>query len=276
MAGMHFGRGNGIRRRGRISWGQGFSREHNCAPLCPAAAAFTQISLLPIECCLELTAPPSNHSFDSNVIVKIGPRTGLPRSRSRPSGFFKSPDRVFPDFSDAICDVPSRRLRPNEDDARRCCGRGGVRLQRIESKSSVSIPPARRARFFALILALFVASAASIIPASATPALVVDADTQAVLYADDAGRPWYPTSTTKLMTAFVTFEALAAGEVTLDTPVVMSPKAMHQESLHAGLSVRRAMRLEDAFYAAFAASANDVAIALAQMVAGTEKAFVER
>ncbi len=140
----------------------------------------------------------------------------------------------------------------------------------------MSIPPARRARFFALILALFVASAASIIPASATPALVVDADTQAVLYADDAGRPWYPTSTTKLMTAFVTFEALAAGEVTLDTPVVMSPKAMHQESLHAGLSVRRAMRLEDAFYAAFAASANDVAIALAQMVAGNEKAFVER
>ncbi|WP_245926888.1 D-alanyl-D-alanine carboxypeptidase family protein [Breoghania corrubedonensis] len=112
--------------------------------------------------------------------------------------------------------------------------------------------------------------------AMTTPALVVDVDSGAVLFAQDAGRPWYPASTTKLMTALVTFEALAAGEVTLETPVVMSKKAMRQESLHAGLSVGRAMRLEDALYAAFAASANDVAIALAQTVAGNETAFVAR
>ncbi|MBO0664113.1 D-alanyl-D-alanine carboxypeptidase [Jiella sp. MQZ9-1] len=113
-------------------------------------------------------------------------------------------------------------------------------------------------------------------PAAATPALVVDMGTQDVLYADDAGHPWYPASTTKLMTALVTFEALQKGEVTLDTPVVMSPLAMKQKSLHAGLKIGRAMRLEDALYAAFAASANDVAIALSQAVAGSEAKFVER
>ena len=112
--------------------------------------------------------------------------------------------------------------------------------------------------------------------AMTTPALVVDPDSGAVLYAEEAGHPWYPASTTKLMTAFVTFEALAAGEVTPDTPVIMSKMAMSQESLHAGLNVGRAMKLQDALYAAFSASANDVAIALAQTVAGSEAAFVER
>lgn len=134
---------------------------------------------------------------------------------------------------------------------------------------------ARRAWPFAVAIAVVL-----LLPLSAramtTPALVVDMDTGAVLYAEEAGRPWYPASTTKLMTAFVTFEALAAGEVSPDTPVIMSEKAMSQESLHAGLSVGRAMKLQDALYAAFAASANDVAIALAQTVAGNEAAFVKR
>ncbi|MBP0616718.1 D-alanyl-D-alanine carboxypeptidase family protein [Jiella mangrovi] len=127
-----------------------------------------------------------------------------------------------------------------------------------------------------LFAAIFLSITAFAVPAMATPALVVDVGSRAVLYADDAGHPWFPASTTKLMTALVTFEALQAGEVTLDTPVVMTPKAMSQKSLHAGLSVGRGMRLEDALYAAFAGSANEVAVALSQTVAGSEAAFVER
>ena len=111
---------------------------------------------------------------------------------------------------------------------------------------------------------------------AATPALVLDIGSHAVLYAEDAGKPWYPASTTKLMTALVAFEALRDGEVTLDTPVVMSKQAMSQKSLESGLKVGRAMRLEDALYAAFAGSANDVAFAIAETVAGSEAAFVER
>lgn len=39
----------------------------------------------------------------------------------------------------------------------------------------------------------------------ATPSLVVDLDSRAVLQENDAGHPWYPASTTKLMSALVTF-----------------------------------------------------------------------
>ncbi|EAU41763.1 penicillin-binding protein [Fulvimarina pelagi HTCC2506] len=112
--------------------------------------------------------------------------------------------------------------------------------------------------------------------AHATPALVVDAGTRAVLFAEEAGHPWYPASTTKLMSAYVTFEALRAGEVSLDTPVTISKRAMTEASLHAGLSAGRAMRLEDALFAMVVGSANEVSISLAERVAGSVEAFAAR
>jgi len=113
-------------------------------------------------------------------------------------------------------------------------------------------------------------------PVSATPSLVVDMDSLKVLHAEDAGHPWYPASTTKLMTAWVAFQALERGAVTLDTPVVMSKNAVDSPAANSGLGLGRTMRLEDALFAVLAGSANDVAIALAEAVSGSEDAFVAR
>ncbi|MDR6757427.1 D-alanyl-D-alanine carboxypeptidase [Mycoplana sp. BE70] len=113
-------------------------------------------------------------------------------------------------------------------------------------------------------------------PANATPVLVVDAETHQVLHQEDAGVPWYPASTTKLMSALVVFEALRSGEVSLTTPVTMTRNAMKQAFLESGLSVGRTMTLEDALFAMITASANDVAVGLAEAVAGNETSFVRR
>lgn len=123
----------------------------------------------------------------------------------------------------------------------------------------------------ALIASLLICSSAH-----ATPVLVVDADSRQVLYQEDAGAPWYPASTTKLMTALVVFEALRAGEVNLTTPVKMTRNATKQAFLESGLTFGRAMTLEDALFAVVTASANDVAVALAETVATDEAAFVQR
>ncbi|SCX04748.1 D-alanyl-D-alanine carboxypeptidase family protein [Agrobacterium rosae] len=112
--------------------------------------------------------------------------------------------------------------------------------------------------------------------ASATPVLVVDTASREVLYQEDAGVPWYPASTTKLMTALVVFEALRSGEVTLTTPVMMTRNATKQAFLESGLTFGRTMTLEDALFAALTASANDVAVALAEAVASDESLFVQR
>ena len=103
--------------------------------------------------------------------------------------------------------------------------------------------------------------------ANATPVLVVDADNHQVLYQEDAGVPWYPASTTKLMTALVVFEALRSGEVTLTTPVTMTRNAMKQAFLESGLTFGRTMTIEDALFAMIAASALHLA-ATATAIAG--------
>lgn len=112
--------------------------------------------------------------------------------------------------------------------------------------------------------------------AHATPVLVVDTASREVLYQEDAGVPWYPASTTKLMTALVVFEALRSGDVTLTTPVVMTRNATKQAFLESGLTLGRTMTLEDALFAALTASANDVAVALAEAVAPDENLFVQK
>lgn len=125
--------------------------------------------------------------------------------------------------------------------------------------------------FSSIFFSLFAGS----IPGNATPALVVDTQTLQVLHAEDAGHLWYPASTTKLMTAFIVFESLRAGRITMDTPVVLSTNAINQQFVNAGLRAGSTMTLEDALFALIVGSANDVAVAIAETVAGSEGAFVQ-
>lgn len=127
------------------------------------------------------------------------------------------------------------------------------------------------ARRFVLVLML---ALLSLVPARATPMLLVDMDTFDVLYAQDAGQPWHPASLTKMMTAYVTFEQIALGKVTLDTPVVISSKAFNQAPSKSGLAIGSAVTLKDALYLMLVKSANDVAMAIAETVSGDEAGFV--
>lgn len=112
--------------------------------------------------------------------------------------------------------------------------------------------------------------------ARATPSLLVDAGSYEVLHAEDAGHAWYPASVTKLMTAFVAFETLRAGQITLETDIVFSKNALAQESVESKLTPGSSMSLEDALYAMLGVSANDAAVAIAENIAGSEAKFVER
>jgi len=129
----------------------------------------------------------------------------------------------------------------------------------------------RFARRLALCLALL---ASTVAPASAIPMLLVDAATLQVLYAEDAGQPWHPASVTKLMTAYLAFAAIKDGRVTLDTPVTISQHAWNQAPAKSGLEVGESVSLKDALYIMLVKSANDMAVAVAETVAGNEKAFV--
>lgn len=60
----------------------------------------------------------------------------------------------------------------------------------------------------------------------AKAALVGDADSGALIYAQNANSRLAPASTTKIMTALLVMEAIAAGQLSLDTPIVVSPTAL--------------------------------------------------
>ena len=123
-----------------------------------------------------------------------------------------------------------------------------------------------------LVFSAFAALQAA--PAMANPRLLVDMHSGEVLFAEDAGKPWHPASLTKLMTAFVTFEAVSAGRVSLDTPVIISARALEEPPSKVGLPVDTALTLRDALYLLIVKSANDIAVAIAETVSGSVEDFV--
>ncbi len=114
-----------------------------------------------------------------------------------------------------------------------------------------------------------------ILQASAGPALVFDAANGRVIYAEDQDDLWYPASLTKIMTAYLTFEALKAGRITLDQKIKVSEKAHVQPPSKIGMPVGAELTVELAMKAMIVKSANDASIMLAEAVGGTEEAFIQ-
>ena len=111
--------------------------------------------------------------------------------------------------------------------------------------------------------------------AEAGPALVIEAQTGLVVYSEDADASWHPASLTKLMTAYVTFQAIRDGKLSLEDNITCSQHALNQPPSKIGLPVGAQMSVDLALKALIIKSANDVAIMLAEKVAGSEMAFVE-
>ncbi|QIB36285.1 D-alanyl-D-alanine carboxypeptidase [Ancylobacter pratisalsi] len=110
--------------------------------------------------------------------------------------------------------------------------------------------------------------------ANATPELVIEVDSGKVLLAEDATKPWYPASVTKLMTAYVTFKALRAGRVTPQTLITMTPAAAAQQPSKMGFKVGTQITIDNALKMMLVKSANDIAVAIAEGVGGSLPAFV--
>ena len=123
----------------------------------------------------------------------------------------------------------------------------------------------------ALILLLALA------PTSASAAqIAVDVDRGTVLLADDADAVRRPASIVKLMTAYIAFAALEAGDVTDEDPVTVSKHAARQPPVKLRVRAGQTLPFGELLAAAIIGSRNDAATAVAEAVAGSEGAFVER
>jgi D-alanyl-D-alanine carboxypeptidase len=126
----------------------------------------------------------------------------------------------------------------------------------------------------AILIGVVAACPAAISPAAAGPVILVEADSGRVLYAEDQDHQWYPASLTKIMTAYLTFDALKAGRLKLDDTVTVSEKAYVQAPSKLGLPVGSEITVDLAIRALVVKSANDVAVMLAEKIGGSEEDFV--
>ena len=98
--------------------------------------------------------------------------------------------------------------------------------------------------------------------------IVVDAKSGNVLYSENADRLQYPASLTKMMTLYMTFEALEQGRIRLDTPVPFSAHAAAQAPTKLGVRAGGSITVEQGILGLVTLSANDAATALGEMLGG--------
>ncbi|PKP84138.1 MAG: D-alanyl-D-alanine carboxypeptidase [Alphaproteobacteria bacterium HGW-Alphaproteobacteria-2] len=106
--------------------------------------------------------------------------------------------------------------------------------------------------------------------------MVMDARSGEVLHAQNADTPLHPASLTKMMTLYVTFEAIENGEISADTLVSVSRAAADQPPSKLGLRAGQRIALRHLIRASAVRSANDAAHALAEAIEGSVPAFAAR
>jgi D-alanyl-D-alanine carboxypeptidase len=104
-------------------------------------------------------------------------------------------------------------------------------------------------------------------------AIIIDADNGSVLHEVNATHSWYPASLTKVMTLYMAFDALKAGQIHLYDTLRASYHASRQPNSKLGLRQGETLTVQDAVLAIITRSANDAAVVLAEHLGGTEESF---
>ena len=105
--------------------------------------------------------------------------------------------------------------------------------------------------------------------------IVVDYRTDKILAAKDAVARVEPASLTKLMTAYIVFQELAAGKLKLDEQVMVSENAWRSEGSRTFIELGKPVSIQDLILGMIVQSGNDATIALAERIAGTEETFAQ-
>ncbi len=123
---------------------------------------------------------------------------------------------------------------------------------------------------------LLLTGSARAVEVSAPSALLMEKETGTVLFAKDEHKQLEPASVTKVMTLLLTMEAIDGGQLGYDDMVTASAHACSMGGSQIWLKEHEQLSVSDMLKAVCVVSANDCAVALAETVAGSEDAFVER
>ena len=140
--------------------------------------------------------------------------------------------------------------------------------------------------FFAFLLVLGLAAPARAAndnigdwEVAAKAALLIDPDTEEILYARNIHERLYPASLTKIMTCLLVLEAIDSGGLSMDTLLTASEAAVTSipaDGSTAGLKTGEQLTVEELLYCIMLSSANEGCNILAEGVSGTIEAFVDQ
>jgi len=106
-------------------------------------------------------------------------------------------------------------------------------------------------------------------------AIVVEAGSGKVLFEDNADAKGYPASVLKLMDLLIILERVEHGQLSFQDQVPVSAKAARTGGSQVWLAEKESFTVDEMLYALMVQSANDVAVALAEKVAGSTDGFIE-
>ncbi len=137
-------------------------------------------------------------------------------------------------------------------------------------------------RLLAVLSVLFLIMACPAVPVMAEPtvsapsAILIEASTGKIIYEKNATERRSPASITKIMTLLLTFEQLEAGKAKLTDEVLVSPNASQMGGSQVYLAQGEIQTLETMIKCIVVSSGNDASVAVAEHLAGSEDAFVEK
>lgn len=124
------------------------------------------------------------------------------------------------------------------------------------------------------IISIFlIMSSTSVFAARKSAAMAIDAHSGKILYSHNIDKPHHPASLTKIMTLYMLFEFLQAGRLKLNSKLIITQNAYNQAPSKLGLKPGSTIRVEDAIKILVTKSANDVAVAVAENLGGSEWKF---
>ena len=106
--------------------------------------------------------------------------------------------------------------------------------------------------------------------------IMIDYSTGAVLFEKNADQRMAPSSMSKMMTLYILFERIKAGRIKMDDTLAVSEKAWRTGGSKMFVQVGTQVKVEDLIRGVIVQSGNDACVALAELVSGSEDAFVSR
>jgi D-alanyl-D-alanine carboxypeptidase (penicillin-binding protein 5/6) len=131
-------------------------------------------------------------------------------------------------------------------------------------------------KFLIISVVFLISQFASAFETNAKYAILMDYDTQTIMFEKESKTRMAPSSMSKVMTAYIAFEALKNGQVKLDDMFYISEKAWKMGGTRMFIPLKEQVSFEDLLKGLIIQSGNDAAVAIAEILMGSEEEFANK